>query len=211
MRIAAILFDLNETLHSRQAAFWAWIREESGTRELDAERIAALDARGRGPKPALLEYLARELLWAETSLEERLRRFRAGLLRHTTIDPRVLEMLGRLQASFRLGIVSNGASTSQRSKIQALQLERYFDPIIISDEVGIRKPDPAIFWLAANRWSVAREHVLVVGDDENADVQGALRAGMRALLVSGDRPCGPQSISRITDLEQWLRGHTVQE
>lgn len=204
MRVDAIIFDLDGTLHSREAAFWAWIREEAGSRELDAAPIAALDARGRGPKAALLEHLARELQWTETSLEQRLVRFRAGVLRHTRMDPRVCGMLGRLHASHRLGVVSNGSGPAQRRKLETLQLAHYFDPILISEEVGLRKPDPRIFQMAAQRWSLAADHVLVVGDDRSADVEGALLAGMQALLVAGDAPSGPQSISHITELEQWL-------
>lgn len=140
--IAGILFDLDETLHSREAAFWAWIREESLERELDTERVAALDARGRGQKVALLDYLAISLHWPERSLDQRLRRFRAGLTRHIRPDPRVHEILSRLRSSFRLGLVSNGTSQSQRAKIGALGIEHYFDPILISEEIGFRKPLP---------------------------------------------------------------------
>jgi putative hydrolase of the HAD superfamily len=204
MAIAAILFDLDGTLHSREAAFSAWLREEAGTRALDIERIAALDARGRGAKATLLEYLAHSLAWPETSLDERLGRFREGISRNATIDPRTHLMLSRLRSVFRLGIVSNGTSATQRAKLRVLRLEPYFDPILISEEVGVRKPQPEIFWMAAKYWSIPSEHILVVGDDESADIHGARNAGMQALLVSGEGANAPQSIRDITELESWL-------
>jgi putative hydrolase of the HAD superfamily len=212
MQIKALLFDLDGTLHSREAAFWAWVREEAGATAIDTAHIAALDARGRGPKPALLAYLARSLSWPEASLDEQLARFRAGITRHISIDPEVYPMLSRLRSTFRLGIVSNGTSASQRAKLRALRLESYFDPIIISGEVGVRKPEPEIFWLAAERWFVARDRILVVGDDENADIQGALDAGMRALLVSASGANGSSaSIRSVTGLEAWLLAQASSE
>jgi putative hydrolase of the HAD superfamily len=207
MKIAAILFDLDETLHSREAAFWAWIREESGAHAIDLERVAVLDARGRGSKVALLDYLGRNLRWPEASLDDRLRRFRAGISRHVSIDPRVPQMLGRLRSKFRLGIVSNGTSASQWAKIHAFGLSTYFDPILISEEVGSRKPGAEIFWLASDYWSIAPAHILVVGDDEDADIGGAMNAGMQALLIAPKRAPGPDSIQIVTDLERWLSLH----
>jgi putative hydrolase of the HAD superfamily len=113
-------------------------------------------------------------------------------------------MLGRLRSFFRLGLVSNGSSQAQRAKIGALRLEQYFDPIVISDEVGLRKPQPEIFWMASDRWEIPRNEILVVGDDEASDIVGARNAGMQALRVSGGLAKEPNCIGAITELEDWL-------
>lgn len=127
-----------------------------------------------------------------------------GIARHVSPDPRVQEMLGRLRSFFRLGLVSNGSSQAQRAKIGALRLEQYFDPIVISDEVGLRKPQPEIFWMASDRWEIPRNEILVVGDDEASDIVGARNAGMQALRVSGGLAKEPNCIGAITELEDWL-------
>src|SRR5262245_47371406 len=97
--------------------------DEAHDTALDLGRVAALDARGRGSKPALLEYLATSLGWPEVSLDDRLERFRAGVLRHVSIEPGVQDMLVRLRSSFQLGLVSNGTRASQRRKIAVLGLD----------------------------------------------------------------------------------------
>jgi putative hydrolase of the HAD superfamily len=207
--VRGILFDLDETLFSRQAAFWAWIRAEAGARVIDEQRIAELDARGRSPKAALLQHLDTLFGWSDPSLEARLARFRAGLGRHALLEPGLREMLGRLRQRFPLGIVSNGSFETQRTKLETLQLGEYFDPIIISEAVGLRKPDPEIFHLAIRGWAVPRSSVLFVGDDPIADIDGSTSAGLNAVRVCSDPADDGHSIARVTDLESWLEQRTA--
>jgi HAD superfamily hydrolase (TIGR01549 family) len=170
MTVRGLLFDLDETLHSREAAFWKWIDLEARARPLDRQKVAELDARGRGPNAP--DYL------------------------HT--------VLKRLQPRLRLGIVSNGSGEAQRSKLKTLGIEQYFDPILISEETGSRKPQPEIFCIAAERWQIPNNQILVVGDDDVADIQGAIGAGMLALRVGASGAGSAPSISSISELEGWL-------
>ncbi|MGC4093318.1 MAG: HAD family hydrolase [Polyangiaceae bacterium] len=202
-RIRGILVDLDETLHSREAAFWAWIESEAErvgkSATLDRARIAELDARGRGEKEPLLGYLDEVFGWAECG-EQRVERFRAGVSRFAKLGPGVRELLVRLGAEYRLGLVTNGTSATQRAKLSSLGIERLFDPIVISGEVGVRKPDARIFELAMAGWGLPRESILFVGDDPVSDIQGAMNAGMRTLRVGGD-----DGIASFTMLEAWLQ------
>lgn len=203
--IAGILVDLDETLHSREAAFWSWIESEAnaagGAEHLDRERIATLDQRGRGDKQALFEYLDTALGWNE-SHAQRLARFRAGIASFVRPDPGVRELLERLIGRYRLGLVSNGASRTQRRTLARLQITHLFEPVVISEEVGFRKPDARIFEFALAKWPIPRESVLFVGDDPTADIQGARAVGMRALRVGAD-----DGIASFTMLESWLERH----
>jgi hypothetical protein len=67
--IRGALVDLDETLYSREDAFWNWIAAEAQSagagKQLGRERIAELDQRGRGDKHALLEHLAAAFSWRE--------------------------------------------------------------------------------------------------------------------------------------------------
>jgi putative hydrolase of the HAD superfamily len=76
-----------------------------------------------------------------------------------------------------------------------------FDPLIISEEVGLRKPDPRAFELAIAGWEMSAGDVLFVGDDPVADIAGATAVGMRALRVGHET-----GISSILMLEAWLEG-----
>jgi putative hydrolase of the HAD superfamily len=200
--LRGVLVDLDETLYSREAAFWDWITSEAqaagAATELDRGRIAALDQRGRGDKAALLAYLAAVFGWREAEAE-RFRRFRLGIAAVCRSQPGVRESLARIGAEYRLGIVTNGSGVAQRAKLAALGLEGLFAPLIISEEVGFRKPDARIFELAIADWGAPAEAVIFVGDDPVADIAGAAAVGMRTLRVGHET-----GISSISMLEAWL-------
>jgi len=200
--LRGVLLDLDETLYSREAAFWDWIASEAHAAgvatQLDRERIALLDQRGRGDKRALLEYLDVVFGWHEDE-ERRLHRFRLGIAAACRLQPGVRESLTRIGAQYRLGMVTNGSGAAQRAKLSALALQGSFDPLIISEEVGFRKPDPRVFALAIAGWEIPAGDVLFVGDDPVADIMGAAAAGMRALRVGHET-----GIPSILVLEAWL-------
>lgn len=204
MKIRGLLFDLDETLHSREAAVWRWIELEARSGPLDRQKVAELDARGRGPKALLVNYLAEQLGWPEKSLEGRLTRLRSGVAREIQAPDYLQSVLERLQPLVLMGIISNGSGEAQRYKLKALGVEQYFDPILISEELGYRKPQPEIFEIAAERWQVPREQILVVGDDDVADIRGALGAGMLALRVGASDAGSTPHISNLSELETWL-------
>lgn len=88
------------------------------------------------------------------------------------------------KARVPLGIVTNAASDTQREKLRDLDLERWFDIVVISGEVGIAKPDAAVFGLALDKLKVERESVWHVGDSLNTDVAGAKAAGIIAVWLN---------------------------
>jgi len=83
---------------------------------------------------------------------------------------------------FKLGVISNATDLARRVMDQ-LGLSEYFGTIVISDEVGFRKPDGRIFQLAASLAKVAPNRTLYVGDRYAVDVVGARKAGMNSILI----------------------------
>ena len=83
---------------------------------------------------------------------------------------------------FKLGIISNGTLVEQIEVLARLGIVSYFDDIIISEEVGVEKPDPQIFKIASNRLGIEPKNFLFVGDDWEADVIGSLSAGLQVVL-----------------------------
>ena len=83
---------------------------------------------------------------------------------------------------FKLGVVSN-ATDLLRRVFDNLGLTKYFDFLVISDEVGVRKPSPKIFHLAMDKAGTSPGRSLFVGDKLATDVEGAKRVGMNAVLV----------------------------
>jgi putative hydrolase of the HAD superfamily len=92
-----------------------------------------------------------------------------------------------LTPRFQLGVISNSLPDVQYQKLETLGIRHLFDCIVLSEEFGIRKPDPAIFLHAIGLLGREPEECLYVGDSYAADVVGAKRAG---LLVCWFNPNG---------------------
>jgi putative hydrolase of the HAD superfamily len=89
-----------------------------------------------------------------------------------------------LGANVRLGVVSNNVLSEQEAKLEALDLRRFFDAVVVSAEEGISKPDPAIFDAAMSRLGVTRDAAVMVGDSWASDIVGAAGVGMRAVWLN---------------------------
>jgi putative hydrolase of the HAD superfamily len=91
----------------------------------------------------------------------------------------VLPGLLRLKGRVLIGSVSNG-----NADLQAIGLSHHFKVSVAAHQLGVRKPDAAIFLAACDKLGVAPEDAVYVGDDVLLDVQGAQRAGLRAVWMN---------------------------
>ncbi len=107
-----------------------------------------------------------------------------ALAAHRLFDDVPEILASAVRAQVPLGLVTNGASDTQREKLRALDIERFFDAIVISGGVGIAKPDPVIFEFALNGLGVGREGVWHIGDGLAADVAGARAAGLTSVWLN---------------------------
>ena len=96
----------------------------------------------------------------------------------------VHDFVSALSGKLPLGIVSNGASDDQRRLVASFDLAPWFDPIVISADVGIAKPDPAIFGVALRRLGLSPGEVWHIGDSLQTDVAGAAAAGITAVWLN---------------------------
>ena len=88
-------------------------------------------------------------------------------------------LVKELSTRFRLGVISNGLPDVQYRKIETIGLKGVFSSIVLSEEIGIRKPDPRIFQRAADSLRIRLPECLYVGDSYHDDVIGAKTAGMQ--------------------------------
>jgi YjjG family noncanonical pyrimidine nucleotidase len=99
------------------------------------------------------------------------------------------ETVEALEGRYMMGIVTNGLSTVQRKRFSLSPLARFFPVIIVSEETGFTKPDPAIFEAALSKMgSPPKERVLMVGDSLSADIAGAIASGIDSCWVDRERP-----------------------
>lgn len=87
----------------------------------------------------------------------------------------LIDVAGR----YPVGFMTNGFQETQQSKIEFLDLKRFSDLFVISEEVGVMKPHPKVFDVATERSSVEREQIVYVGDSYSSDIVGGQNAGWK--------------------------------
>jgi FMN phosphatase YigB (HAD superfamily) len=184
------LFDLDNTLIDRAAAFRSWASRFVRERKLEPDAVDWLDSiDDDGFKP-------RETFFAEVRdrygiadpVDELVPVYRAEIpalipppSSGTTQALRTLRTLG-----WRIGIVTNG-SPAQEAHLKASGLEGLIDGYAISSIVGARKPDPRLFLAAAEQCGASLNGGWMVGDRADADVAGAIACGMSSAWISRGR------------------------
>lgn len=194
--MGAVFFDLDGTLIDRIPSLRAYLPQQylhyaSAERAVGAQnyarRFLELDANGYGHKESLYEALRSEFD-LEVGVDELVQDLRSNAFREVVLYPNALDVLIELRRlGYQLGLITNGAEVTQYTKITAGSLAEFLDVILISEVVGLRKPNPAIFRQAAAELAVRPEACLFVGDDPERDVLGAAAAGMRTAWLSYGR------------------------
>lgn len=96
--------------------------------------------------------------------------------------PDVHDVLSKLREKYVLAIITNGPSVYQREEISLLKLETYFSHILISEEIGFRKPAKEIFQIAVKKAGCRPEEAVMVGDNLREDIEAAKNLGMKTVL-----------------------------
>lgn len=105
--------------------------------------------------------------------------FVRGLGSFGELYPGAIELLDSVGAIAALGLVTNGISEVQRARLARLDIEHFFDAIVISSEVATSKPGEAIFDIAFERLGRPdRSSALMVGDSLTSDMAGGHRYGI---------------------------------
>jgi len=206
-RFHAVLFDLDDTLYSRQGAFAAWtdaylVDTLRLTDPAEAARVRtlihALDLNGYGSKQAIFERLHADYPALPGHPARSLETFFAEFLTHVRPEPATEALLDALaQANLPFGVITNGSHRQWR-KLDALGLSARTDCLFVSETFGTKKPDPAIFHAAAAHLCTPPEHILFVGDNPAADIASAQAVGMTAAWLPHDQ-LWPQELDTHPD------------
>lgn len=103
--------------------------------------------------------------------------------RHILTDG-ALETLKLFSENYRLGLITNGAPDLQREKIKGAGIESFFEHIIISGEVNVAKPEKEIFIIAANKFNLTEDKLIMIGDSIGSDIEGAKNAGIKSIWLN---------------------------
>ncbi|MBO0777752.1 MAG: HAD family hydrolase [Ktedonobacteraceae bacterium] len=202
---SAIFFDLDDTLfdhiHSTRVALASLVSEHECFRGVTLDEIEELHAE-------LLEKFHAQYLQGRLSIDEaRLLRFDSLFQRYgSQLAQEALELvtqnyrrayqsvrkpvagsialLTALKPHTQIVIVSNNALQEQQGKLAACGLAPFVDMLVVSEEVGCTKPDPAIFEFALRQVSCRAQEVVMIGDSWSADIVGARGVGMQAIWLN---------------------------
>jgi HAD superfamily hydrolase (TIGR01549 family) len=109
---------------------------------------------------------------------------------------------------YGLGLITNRTNVERFHEVlDQMELRPYFDLVLASGEVGVRKPEPGIFFAALEQLAAKAESSLYIGDNYWADVVGARRAGVMPVLFDPHHLFNEADcliLERIDDLLQWL-------
>ncbi len=146
---------------------------------------------GHAFDPVLPEFarpLTRQMvdLWRETRMNA------------LSVYPETVRVLEWLNGRVPLALVTNGLSKLQRDKLERTGLSGYFASVLVSEEVGVGKPDPAVFHETMRRLDLKPSHTVMIGNDRERDVMGAHSAGIAAIQIT--RQDGARSCDSIADL-----------
>jgi HAD superfamily hydrolase (TIGR01509 family) len=102
------------------------------------------------------------------------------------LDPEAHDVLRALRSRFKIAMITNWDHAPRIPRLLSeLGIDEYFEEVVISDEVGVTKPDPAIFHVALEKTGLEPSEVAYVGDSPE-DVQGSQAAGVHPILIRRD-------------------------
>jgi putative hydrolase of the HAD superfamily len=120
----------------------------------------------------------------------------------THLMPYAREILDYLNVKYRLHIITNGFEQVQCRKLKNSGIDHYFHEVIPSERAGVQKPHPDIFKLALNAAEVSSNNAVMIGDSLEADILGALSAGMQAIHFNTNKEAPHQHCPIIEHLEE---------
>jgi putative hydrolase of the HAD superfamily len=210
--IRGVVLDVDDTLYLERDyvrsgfdAVGAWCREEWGVHDV-GERAWALFLGGRH-RTTLTDALAasgKDTTDAELQLVVDVYRSHVPRI-VASADAR--EFLLRQAGQVRLGVITDGSAVSQRAKCQALGLDAIADPVVITADLGTSKPDPSVYRLIEDRWSLSGPELVFVGDNPAKDFQAPLELGWHSVRVRRGgslhfEVATPDGVTEVPDLAE---------
>ena len=95
-----------------------------------------------------------------------------------------IDLLDYLTPKYQLHIITNGFKEAQQAKLNQSNIDHYFLTVTNSEMVGVKKPNPKIFHHALHMANTTIENSIMIGDNLEADILGALNIGMDAICFN---------------------------
>ena len=118
------------------------------------------------------------------------------------------EILEYLQQKYQLHIITNGFEEIQTLKMQKSGIREFFNEVITSESVGVKKPNPRVFEFALEKAKTNASSSIMIGDSLEADIMGAMECGIKAIHYNSENsqriPKNITSINHLLEIKQYL-------
>lgn len=177
-------------------SYWKKYREEKVTKkELKYLRLKeTFDALKISIEDEVIHHLADEYI--------------AKLPNYNHVFDGTFEILKYLKNKYQLHIITNGFEEIQTKKMKKSGIHDFFDVIITSESVGVKKPNKKVFEYALNKVNANASNCIMIGDNLEADIEGALNCGIQAIHFNSENsntiPKNITSIHNLLDLKEYL-------
>ena len=190
--IRAVIFDLDQTLLDRTSSLSAFLQwQADGMLRPDLEnssdfitRFVELDSNGRVWKDKVYEHLIEDFRLHCWTTEELLSVYMNCFCAFCVGRPGADQAVRNLSEHYALGLISNGKSPFQERNFRALGFSHLFGSTIVSEAVGMRKPDPRIFELGCSELGISSRLKLFLSEIvPSADIRGARDANLKTVFL----------------------------
>lgn len=131
-------------------------------------------------------------------------RYILNLSNQTALLPYTKEILTYLKGKYELHIITNGFNQIQYKKLRNSAIDNYFKTVTTAEEVTYKKPHPKVFYHALNKAQADKKESLMIGDNLEADIIGAVQIGMQAIHLSNAENRYKRSIGQLDELMHTL-------
>ncbi len=124
----------------------------------------------------------------------------------TRLYPGTIELLEKIKNDYRLYIITNGFKEVQYKKLDNCNLTKYFKAIYVSEELGFNKPHKEFFDLVFKDSQASKETSLIIGDDPEIDILGAINSGVDSVWINHNgADCSIPATFTINSLDQLFK------
>ena len=128
-----------------------------------------------------------------------------NLSRFNKLFDGAIDILNYLKPKYEMHIITNGFDEVQYKKLKNSAILPYFKHVISSEKVGVKKPNPKIFHYALEIANALPAESMMIGDNFEADIQGAKNVGMQAIYCSFDNEKIDNKVITVTELSELKR------
>ena len=183
--------EFHEVYHPLNEQLWVLYREDKITKDyLNRTRFMQPLAHYGVHDTALADHLSEDYVYWSPRI--------------VRLVPGTMELLDYLKPKYHLHLITNGFQEVQHTKLSGSGLEPYFETLTVSEEVGVKKPNPEIFHYALSKANASPTESLMIGDEMAVDIDGARAAGIDQIFynaggktVEGERTFEVKSLNEI--------------